>query len=61
MEKVERESVEQMVAACARLALFLADELEPERSDVLEADLDRVYELLVAVEKRARAKYPNWQ
>jgi len=54
METKEAADVKEAVNACARLALYAADELEPSSSDVLEADLDCVYELLVAVERRAR-------
>jgi len=54
MKEKERVEIQEMVSACARLALYLADELEPNSNDVLEADLDAVYELLVAVETRAR-------
>lgn len=61
MEGPERAAVEDMVAACARLALYLVGELEPDNSGVLEADLDRLYEMCVAVERRARAMYPDWQ
>jgi len=56
MEEKERQSVQDVVGACARLVLFLVDELEPSNSDVLEADLDDVYAMLVAVERRARDK-----
>jgi len=54
MEEKERQSVQDAVSACARLALYIVDELSPNNSDVLEQDLDDVYMLLVAVEKRAR-------
>jgi len=54
MDSHEREVVDDLVAACARLALYLVDELEPTSSDVLERDLDDLYELAVAVERRAR-------
>jgi len=54
MEEKERIAVQDAVNACARIALWLAGELEPSNSDVLEQDLDAVYELLVAAERRAR-------
>jgi len=54
METEDRVDVTDAVNACARLALFAAGELEPSSSDVLEQDLDAVYELLVAVERLAR-------
>jgi len=56
MEEKEAADLKEVVSACARLALYVADELEPASSDVLERDLDDVYELLVAVERRARAE-----
>jgi len=61
MEKTEKEEVEEMVSAAARLALFLADAIEPVSSDVLEQDLDKLYEMCIAVERQARAKYPEWK
>jgi len=54
MDEKERVDVQESVGAFARLALYLVDELEPLNNDVLEADLDVVYEVLVAVERRAR-------
>jgi len=54
MEERERQSVQDAVSAMARIALYVVDELEPNNSDVLEADLDDVYGLLVAAEKKAR-------
>jgi len=54
MEPKERQSVQDAVSAMARLALYVVDELEPNNSDVLEQDLDDVYALLVAVERKAR-------
>jgi len=56
MEAKERVEVQEAVSAFARLALYLVDELEPNNNDVLEADLDDVYAVLVAVERRARAE-----
>jgi len=61
MRKIEKAELEECVSAVARLALWLADELTPESSDVVEADLDKLYELAIAAEKQARATYPNWQ
>jgi len=54
MDEKERADVQNTVGAFARLALYLVDELEPNNNDVLEADLDDVYAVLVAVERRAR-------
>jgi len=54
MEEKEASDVKEAVSSCARLALYVVDELEPNNNDVLERDLDDVYELLVAVEKKAR-------
>jgi len=54
MDEKERADVQNTVGAFARLALYLVDELEPNSNDVLEADLDDVYAVLVAVERRAR-------
>jgi len=54
MEEKERVVVQNTVGAFARLALYLVDELEPNNNDVLEADLDDVYAVLVAVERKAR-------
>jgi len=54
MDTKERVDVQSSVGAFARLALYLVDELEPNNNDVLEADLDEVYAVLVAVEQRAR-------
>ena len=61
MEKKERVDVEQCVSATARLALWLVGDIEPESKGVVEADLDLLYELAVAIERRARDKYPDWQ
>jgi len=54
METEDRVDVQRTVGACARIALFVCDELVPDSSDVLERDLDAVYELLVAAERKAR-------
>jgi len=54
MDEKERVEVQDAVNACARIALWLAGELEPNNSDVLEQDLDCVYALLVAAERLAR-------
>jgi len=54
MDEKERVDVQSSVGAFARLALYLVDELEPNNNDVLEADLDDVFAVLVAVERRAR-------
>lgn len=56
MEKKDRVDVQELVSACARLALYVVDELEPTSSDVLEADLDALYELAVLCEKKGRAE-----
>jgi len=56
MDEKERADVQEAVSAFARLALYLVYELEPNSNDVLEADLDDVYSVLVAVERRARAE-----
>lgn len=56
MDQTERDRIDAYVSAVARLALWLVDELEPNSNDVLEADLDDVYALLVLVERRARAE-----
>jgi len=56
MEERERQSVQDAVSALARLALYVVDELEPNSNDVLERDLDDVYALLVAVERKARVE-----
>lgn len=55
MEAKERVDVQELVSACARLALYVVDELEPSSSDVLEQDLDALYELAILAEKRGRA------
>lgn len=54
MEKAQAEKWKEAVSALARIALYVADELEPTNSDVLARDLDDVYELLVAAERKAR-------
>jgi len=54
MEREEAERLKEAVSCLARLALYVCDELEPVSSDVLERDLDDVYELLVRVERKAR-------
>jgi len=54
MEEKEASDVKEVVSCCARLALYLVDELEPNNNDVLERDLDDVYGMLVAVERKAR-------
>jgi len=54
MEKANRIEIEKLTSACARIALWLADELEPLNSDVAEADLDDIYELAVAGERKLR-------
>lgn len=56
MDEKERVEVQDAVSACARLALWLAGELEPANNDVVEQDLDCVYELLVAAERLARKR-----
>jgi len=56
MEAKTAEQWKEAVSSLARLALYLVDELEPNSNDVLEADLDDVYALLVAVERKARAE-----
>jgi len=56
MEASESDKWKEAVSSLARLALYLVDELEPNSNDVLERDLDDVYELLVAVERKARAE-----
>jgi len=61
MDQKERAKVDDLVAAAARLALWLVGELEPVNSDVVEADLDSLYELCVAVERRAREAFPDWK
>jgi len=61
MDQKERAKVDDLVAAAARLALWLVNELEPVNSAVVEEDLDALYELCVAVERRARDTYPSWQ
>jgi len=57
MEKEDRVDVQELVGACARIALFVADELEPVSIDVAERDLDSLYELAVAGERALR----RWQ
>lgn len=54
MDEKERVEVQDAVNACARLALWLCGELEPNNSDVLEQDLDALYALLVAAERLGR-------
>jgi len=54
MEAAEKASVDEVLRLVARLALFVVDEVEPTSEDVLEADLEALYEFLVAVERRAR-------
>jgi len=61
MKTEERARIDDLVAACARLALWLVDELTPESKRVVEEDLDSLYELCVAVERRARDTYADWQ
>jgi len=56
MEEKERIAVQDAVNACARLALWLAGELEPVDNDVVEQDLDAVYGLLVSAERLARKR-----
>lgn len=56
MDQTEKTAVQDAVSACARLALWLAGELEPDNNDVAEQDLDAVYELLVAVERLLRRR-----
>jgi len=54
MEATEKASVDEVLRLVARLALFVVDEVEPTSEDVLEADLEALYDFLVAVERRAR-------
>ena len=61
MDTTEKARVDDLVSAAARLALWLVDELEPLNRNVVEEDLDSLYELCVAVERRARAAFPDWQ
>jgi len=53
MEPAEKASVDEVLRLVARLALFVVDEVEPTSEDVLEADLEELYDFLVAVERRA--------
>lgn len=53
MEELQRKSVEEVVSCVSRLALFVCDELEPLSEAVLEADLEELYDFLVAVERVA--------
>jgi len=55
METLQRKSVDDLLSLVARLALFVVDELVPVSEDVLEADLEELYDFLVAVERKARA------
>lgn len=54
MEKEDRTDVQELVSAAARLGLWLAGELEPVSSDVAERDLDSLYELCIAAERKLR-------
>jgi len=54
MTPKERVDVDEMVGACARLALYVVGELQPSNNDVLARDLDSLYELAIAAERRAR-------
>jgi len=53
MEPAEKASVDEVLKLVARLALFVVDEVEPTSEDVLEEDLEALYDFLVAVERRA--------
>jgi len=53
MEPAEKASVDEVLRLVARLALFVVDEVEPTSEDVLEADLEELYDFLIAVERRA--------
>jgi len=59
MDAAERKRVDELVAACARIALWLVDELEPLGKPVVEQDLDDLYELAIAAERRFREAYPE--
>jgi len=44
----------EAVSLCARLALFVADELEPLSEETLEEDLAALYQFVARVERTAR-------
>jgi len=50
MKKTEREDVEEMVSAVARLCLWLVGDIEPESIEIVEIDLDQLERLLVQSE-----------
>lgn len=54
MDKSNKEMVDAAVSALARLALFVADELEPIHEAALIEDLELVYRVLVSAERCAR-------
>jgi len=53
METLQKKSVDEVLSLVSRLALFVVDELEPIREASLEADLEELYDFLVAVERKA--------
>jgi len=53
MEQSDKKSFDDIISLVARLALFVVDELEPVSLAVLEANLEDLYEFLVAVERKA--------
>jgi len=56
---MDRRAVEEAVSATARLSLWLVDELEPISIDVAEQDLDLLYDLCIAVERKGRESFPD--
>lgn len=61
MKQPERETIELYVSATARLALWLAGDIEPEGIVYVENDLDLLYDMCIAVERKAREAFPDWK
>jgi len=55
MEELQKIELNRIVSIVSTLALFVFDELEPVSEEVLEADLEDLYEWLVKVERKATA------
>jgi hypothetical protein len=60
MKTKENEAVDSVLSAAAALQLWIEDRLEPDTQKVVEDNLDTLYALCVAAERKARSTYPDW-
>jgi len=50
-----KKELDEVLSLCARMQLFVDDEVEPTNEETLAADLEALYLWLVKVERTARA------